>query len=288
MVPLYSALVGKTNSLLWEAQQEEAFITSKKSLVSATTPSFPAPDVHLFLSKDANNVTVGTVLSRSMTVLHTLFIFSAGNSTQPKKNCSTFDCEPRLSYRRLTLPSPLGYSFHHQHRPPAFSRIQDAWSARQRCHLSSISEYSCTIRHISGKKNPVADALSQIETDAVYTNIDYCVLADAQRKDPRTPAYKTSITNLQWCDVSYKQEGNMILCDISTGQPRPFILACLHRRVFDLIHGLSHPSGRSTAKLLKQKFIWHRIASDTKCWARVCISCHQSNVTRHIKSGIGD
>ena len=43
--------------------------------------------------------------------------------------------------------------------------------------------------------------------------------------------------------------------------------------VFDLTHGLSYPSRHSMAKLLKQKFIWHSISSNTKCWARASISC---------------
>ena len=58
--------------------------------------------------------------------------------------------------------------------------------------------------------------------------------------------------------------------------------------VFDLIHSLSHPSGCSTAKLLKQKFVWHGISGDAKQWARACIPCQSSKVTRHTESGIGD
>ena len=102
--------------------------------------------------------------------------------------------------------------------------------------------------------------------------------------------YRTSITNLQWHDVPYGQEGNAILCNISTGHPHPFIPAFLHKRVCDLIHDLSHPSGHSTAKLLKQKFMWHGISSDAKCWAwaRACIPCQSGKVTRHTELGIDD
>ena len=74
----------------------------------------------------------------------------------------------------------------------------------------------------------------------------------------------------------------MTLCDINSGHQHP-----IAQRVFDLIHGLFHPSGLSTAKLLKQKF-WHDMSDDTKQYARTCIPCQSNKVTRHTKSGISD
>ena len=192
----------------------------------------------------------------------------------------------------IHLTSPLeGIPFtiitDHQPLVHAFSRIEDAQSARQRHHLAAVSEYNCTICHIPEEENPVADALSRIEIDTVHIGLDCDVLAGAQQKDPKTQAYRTSITNLQWSDVPYNQEGNTILCDIITNSPCPFIPACLFRCVFDLIHGLSHPFGHSMAKPLKQ-FIWHSISSDAKHWARACIPCQSNKVTRHIESGVSD
>ncbi|XP_045119398.1 uncharacterized protein LOC123509264 [Portunus trituberculatus] len=68
-------------------------------------------------------------------------------------------------------------------------------------------------------------------------------------------------------------DGTTVLCDVSTGRPRPWIPASLRRHVFDLIHGLAHPSRRATAHLLKQKFVWHGISRDAKDWVRACPAC---------------
>ena len=219
-------------------------------------------------------------------VFHALLGPSARNSMQLRKTKGTFDHE--LLAIHLTVCQfrhhleGILFTINTDHQPlmHAFSRVQDAWSARQRHHLSANSEYGCTICHVLGKKNPVADALSRIEINAVHTGLGYDVLVDAQ------PKY--SITNLQWCDIPYNENDNIILCNISTDRPCPFIPACLRKRVFDLIHGLSHPLGCSTAKLLKQKFTWHNISSDTKHWARACVSCQSNKVTRHAESGVGD
>ncbi len=43
----------------------------------------------------------------------------------------------------------------------ALRRVSDAWSKRQQRHLSFISKYTTNRQHISGKDNPVADALSR-------------------------------------------------------------------------------------------------------------------------------
>ncbi|XP_068246464.1 uncharacterized protein [Palaemon carinicauda] len=82
--------------------------------------------------------------------------------------------------------------------------------------------------------------------------------------------------------------GVTILWDTSTGRPRPWIPASCRRKIFDIIHGLSHPSGRSTARLLSEKFIWPGIKKDAREWAKTCINCQTSKISRHTESGIGD
>ncbi|XP_066981699.1 uncharacterized protein [Macrobrachium rosenbergii] len=138
------------------------------------------------------------------------------------------------------------------------------------------------------KKNPVADTLSRIELNVVQLGINYEDLAREQTADPVTPAHRTAITSLKWRDMALALGGPNLLCDISTGQPRPLVLASRHRQVFDVIHGLSHPSGRMTAKLLTEKFIWHGMWKDARAWTRQCLWCQTSKVSCHTESGVGE
>ena len=158
-------------------------------------------------------------------------------------------------------------------------------SLHKRPQLSAIAKFNCSIRHLPGKKNPVADALSRAPIGAVHVGLDYTRLAKEQQQDPETAACRTSITSLKWQDIPLDDSGTMILCDVSTGRPRPWIPTSLRRHVFDLIHGLSHPSRRATARLLKQKFIWHSITKDAKAWVRSCNACQTSKVHRHTETG---
>ena len=74
------------------------------------------------------------------------------------------------------------------------------------------------------------------------------------------------------------------LCDITTGRPRPVVPKTLRRRVFDVIHRLSHPGARTTRKLVAHKFVWHGLNKQVNAWSRACIQCQASKIQTHIKA----
>ena len=76
----------------------------------------------------------------------------------------------------------------------------------------------------------------------------------------------------------------MLLCDVSTGQPRPVVPEVWCRCVFDAIHGLSHPGGKASRKLVAAKFVWHGLKKDVRDWAAACMECQRSKVHRHTKA----
>ncbi|GFU65933.1 uncharacterized protein K02A2.6 [Trichonephila clavipes] len=64
----------------------------------------------------------------------------------------------------------------------------------------------------------------------------------------------------------------------------PYILETFRRIVFNNVHNLAHPGIRTTTKLLTSKFVWLSINKDARTWARICIKCLKSIVTRHGQS----
>ncbi|XP_068246509.1 uncharacterized protein [Palaemon carinicauda] len=127
----------------------------------------------------------------------------------------------------------------------AFTKSTDAWSFQQQRHLAAIAEFGGTISYVPGKINLVADALSRIEIDAIHLGIDYANLASEQRTDVEAQDHLTGPSAIPLAPA-----GVTILCDTSTGRPRPWITASCRRKIFDIIHGLSHHSGHTTARLL--------------------------------------
>jgi len=294
MEPLYNSLAGKPKELEWGTEQQKAFEDTKTALASATTLSFPCPGTPLTLATDASSVAVGAVIEQTIKGTTRPLGFFSRKLRQAEARYSTFDRELLAVYlavrhfRHLLEGSPFTIRTDHQPLVHAFSKPGDAWSNRQQRQLSSIAEFNCTIEYTPGKMNPVADALSRVEINSVHLGINYDEIATAQEGDPETAAYRTAITSLLWKDVDFGDRGRTILCDVSTGRPRPLIPKPFRRKIFDIVHGLSHPSGRSTAHLMKEKFVWHGMNKDIRQWARCCIVCQTSKVARHIESGTGE
>ncbi|XP_076047369.1 uncharacterized protein LOC143028901 [Oratosquilla oratoria] len=106
----------------------------------------------------------------------------------------------------------------------AFMCQSDAWSQRQHCHLSAITEFNCN----------------------------------------------------SWEDIALSPNGTIILCDVSTGHPRPWIPTTMRRHLFILIHDLLYPLRGAKARHLKSM----------KQWARACIACHTSKTHRYTETCI--
>jgi len=290
MEPLYTALAGKPKDLTWGPPQADAFHKAKEALAASTLLVFPTPGKPLLLTTDASNIAIGAVLEQVVGGLPRPLGFFSRKLLKAEKNYSTFDRELLAvhqavrHFRHFLEGNTFTIQMDHMPLVHAFTRQADAWSLRQRRHLSAIAEFNCSIRHLPGRKNPVADALSRVSIDAVHLGLDYNQLAKEQQQDPETSACHTSITSLKWKDVPVDEAGTTILCDISTGRPRPWVPASLRCHIFSLIHGLSHPSRRATACLLKQKFVWH-ISRDAKDWVRSCTACQTSKIQRHTETG---
>jgi len=75
-----------------------------------------------------------------------------------------------------------------------------------------------------------------------------------------------------------------IYCDCSTECIRPYVPQLLRRRIFDTVHRLAHPSGKSTCKAIQQKFVWPSLRKDIKEWCRSCLSCQRAKIQRHTKN----
>ena len=180
------------------------------------------------------------------------------------------------------------------HKPleSVMSTANPSWTARQQRHICFVSEYSTDIRHIKGKDNFVADALSRQElihignTDSLLHHPDEtlspAVIQQRQKKDEEIELYKTAITGLDCHMVDI--QGVKILCDISQGNPRPILPASLRRQAFELVHELAHPSIKETTRQVARRFVWHGMKKQVTQWTRACPRCQKCKVTQHIKS----
>ena len=101
---------------------------------------------------------------------------------------------------------------------------------------------------------------------------------------PEVQVYGTAITNLRLKDIVVGDSKTTLLCDISTDTPKPTVPLSWRKHVFDAIHGLSHPSIRTTRKLIASKFVWHGLHKQVDLWAKQCVDCQKAKVQRHVRA----
>ena len=56
-------------------------------------------------------------------------------------------------------------------------------------------------------------------------------MANAQQNDEEIKTYRTAITGLILEDVKFGPTNATLLCDVSSGQPRPIVPSSWHRKV---------------------------------------------------------
>ena len=295
MQPLYKALVGKPKVLQWNDQMISAFNLTKEALASATMLAHPLTDAPTAVTVDASGVAVGAVLEQLIHGSWQPLAFFSRQLRPAEEKYSAFDRELLALYLAVRhfryFLEGRNFTAFTDHKPLifAFAKVSDPWSARQQRHLTAISEYTTCIKHIAGKSNEVADALSRTVINAVHQNlmepgIDFTAMATAQQNDQEMAAYRTAISGLTLQDVQFGPTDATLLCDVSTGQPRPIVPAAFRRTVFDAIHGLSHPSIRTTQKLLTDRYVWHGIRKQVGIWAKTCKPCQEAKIQRHTKA----
>ncbi|KHJ47504.1 hypothetical protein D918_02364 [Trichuris suis] len=72
-----------------------------------------------------------------------------------------------------------------------------------------------------------------------------------------------------------------LVCDMSTGSPRPYVPAQFRRDVFHSLHSLSHPGIHVTQELITKRFLWPSMNRDIRQWTRACLACQRSKVMKN-------
>ena len=283
--PLHVASSGKGKSIEWTSDCQTAFDAAKSALARATLLHHPRPNTRTSITTDASDIAIGGQLEQKHGDTWKPIAFFSRKLSAAEKNYSAFDRELLAVYSAIRhfrhFVEGQSFTAFTDHKPltTAIDSATDR-SPRQSRHLSYISEFTTDIQHVSGKHNIVADALSRI-TAIGSSSIDYNKLAIDQNSEEIT-AYRTAITGLTLEDIPFGQV--TILCDTSTGKPRPVIPQTWTRKIFDAVHGLSHAGSRPTQRAISARFVWHGMKKDIQKWCRECEPCQMSKISRHTKS----
>ena len=297
--PLNAMLTGSSRSeqcLVWTPDAETAFTKIKDALADATLLVHPQPDAPTCLITDASDVAVGAVLQQKINSVWSPIAYFSRKLKPAETRYSVFDRELLAVYLAIRHFRHFveGWSFYvvTDHKPLTFALATQPkqHSPRQVRHLDFISQFTTDIRFIQGSSNLAADALSRIEVDAILPEappcVDFTAMAQAQLNDDiQSPSSVSS--SLQLRAVPLPTADVTLLCDMSTGTPRPLVPQPFRRTVFDALHSLSHPGVRATQRLITSRYVWPGVNADVRRWARACLQCQRAKIHRHTVTPLG-
>ena len=295
--PLTDALTGHPKHLDWTTEMTNAFYTAKTALASSTQLVHHIPGADLELSTDASCRAIAGVLNQTHNGTKSPLAFFSRRTSGAESRYSAFDLEllaiyhSILHFRHLLEGRKFSILTDQKLLTRSMLKTQDPVSNRQRQQLAFISEFCTELSHVHSVDNTVADSLSRQYDDDIgnpftvstithrLLDFDAHELATAQQ----TEENDWSKSSLLVKSSPYPPSNVAILCDISS-TPRIIIPPSWRRRIFDQIHGMSHPSGRTTRRLVASSYVWPGMNHDIKKWTRGCHPCQVSKIARHTRS----
>lgn len=280
---------GDKTKLNWSEESLCAFNQCKQDLANTSMLVHPSSTAPISLTVDASNFAMGAVLEQFEDDSWKPLSFFSKKFSKAQVNYSTYDRELLAIYSAIKyfqyLLEGKPFTIFTDHKPLtfAFKQKMDKASPRQIRHLDFISQFSTDIKHISGKNNIVADALSRISSIDFPQVIDYEVLREHQSTDPEllNLLCNPEQSSLKLKECTFSDTSTVIVCDSSQSKIRPFIPKSYRHFIFKKFHNISHPGIKATNKLIAARFVWPSMNKDIRQWTKTCINCQKSKVNRH-------
>ena len=259
--PLTDLLQANPKHLVLSPTAIDAFTAAKTAIANAAMLFHynSDPNSELSIRTDASQVAVGAVLQQTSNGLHRPLAFFSRKLQPAQTRYSTFGRELLAIYLAVKhfrhLLEGRHFVIYTDHKPLtfAFRSRTDNHSPREARHLYFISQFSTDLRYIDGPANFIADALSRSTLHSLDSSfVDFSALA-VDQQDTELSDLRNN-PSLQIRDIPLLTGSTKIACDMSTGSPRPYVPRNFRRNIFEHFHSLSHPSNRSSTKLITDRF----------------------------------
>ena len=179
------------------------------------------------------------------------------------------------------------FTFFTDHKPlvsAVTSPIKQA-TARQLHQLSYVAQLTADMKYIFGENNVVTDCLSRPPDLNALCNIvqavDFAAMSRAQQTDDSIITLLRTDHSLKIVRESVPDCDQPLLGDIFLGVFRPLVPVGFRKKIFNMLHALSHPGVRASQKLVGQRFVWFGMRSDIRTFVQTCIQCQQAKVISH-------
>lgn len=282
----------KNATISLSADERNAFEEAKQSLKTFSKLSYvnSSLDAKLTLTTDASSDTIGAVLHQVIDGTERPLSFFSVKLNNAQWKYSAFSRELLAIYLAIRhyrhILEGREFTVYTDHKPLvyALSAKANKHNPRDIRYLDYISQFTSDIQYIKGSSNTVADTLSRSGLNSIQTHsLNFDALADEPEQDDTLRTVKTD-TSLLLEKRPLSFTDRLIYCDVSTGNPRPYIPPSMRRDVFHYFHDQSHPGSNASWRTISARFVWPGMATDIKQWTRTCIRCQTTKVNKHTKA----
>lgn len=277
----------------WTPDLEHRFHVLKDSLANATLLVHPVHNASLGLFTDASNTQIGSCLQQQVDQEWQPIAFFSKKLDAQQIQWPAYHRELLAVYESVQhfrhILEGQRVKIYTDHKPLifAFKQRREKLAPVQLNQLSFISQFTTDIVHIKGEHNIIADTMSRIESITIET--DYAPIAESQTSDDELrQLLHSDATSLDLQKITIPGTNTSLICDMSTGRPRPYLTPPFRHSSFNQLHNLSHPGIKATLKLVADRFVWPGMRKDCRLWAQTCIPCQQNKITRHTNTPLGN
>ena len=295
MRPLTDALAGAPKQLVWTTEMTSAFEGAKKQLSEATLLVHPVPNAELRVNTDASSKAIAGAIHQVVRGQVQPLAFFSRRTSSAESRYSAYDLELLAVYSTIVkfrhMLEGRRFRIFTDQKPltSAFLKARDPVSNRQRQQLAFISEFATDIAHVPGIENVVADTLTRQfddEEPSIFVHAVAHSLSDVRLSElveDQPPLEQEPQSSLVLENVTFPGVDRPVVCDTSLGIPRVLVPATRRQAIFDAIHGLAHPSGKSTLAMVAKSYVWPNMRRDVLSWAKQYQICQANKISRHTK-----
>ena len=273
MRPLTDAPSGAPCQLTWTEAMTSAFDATKTRLATAALLFHPIPNADLQINTDASTRAIAGAIHQIVDGRPQPLGFFSRRMTPAESRYSAYDLELLAIYSTIVkfrhVLEGRRFKILTDQKPltSAFFKAHDPVSNRQRHQLAYISQFATDVAHVPGFENIVADALTR-----QYDDEKESVVARDEKESAIVHAVTHSLSDISLADLASVQRpineepasslrlqlvrfpgvDPSVVCDTSLGRPRVLVPEPRRRPIFDAVHNLAHPSGRTTPSRPRQ------------------------------------
>ncbi|GFV97120.1 uncharacterized protein LOC103524116 [Trichonephila clavipes] len=107
-------------------------------------------------------------------------------------------------------------------------------------------------------------------------------LSKAQLEDNELQSFQNDEkSSLVFKRVPSPVSATELICDTSTGSPRPFVPHNFRRTIFEHFHNLAHPGVAASFQLIASRYVWPNMRKTVKDWVRIVLLVNVQSAQTH-------